>query len=160
MYGDLLLLHSWWRWAVLASLLTAVISSVNGLKGRRKFSATDLFICYSTAAVCHVQFLLGILLYYFSPLTSSFLKNPASAIHEREFRFFGLEHATVMLLAIIVVSIGAYKTKKRSTDRDKFKTLLVWFLAGLLLVLSSIPWSFWPWVNRPSFRAFWDPVHF
>ncbi len=155
MYDSLLLFHSWWRWVVLLSLLAAISVSLNGLKAGRPFTATDNFIRHSTATVCHLQLLLGITLYFTSPLTRHFLSDPASAMHEREFRFFGMEHATVMLIAVIVISVGSYKAKRRSTDRAKFRTMLTWFLTGLLLVLSSIPWSFWPWVNRPSFRVFW-----
>ncbi|ODS79449.1 MAG: hypothetical protein ABS46_15860 [Cytophagaceae bacterium SCN 52-12] len=155
MYDSLLLLHSWWRWAVLASLLIAIAVSLSGLKTGRNFSAADNFTRHSVATVCQIQLLLGIVLYGVSPLTIHFLEHPASAIHEREFRFFGLEHATVMLAAVTVISVGSYKAKRRRTDREKFRAVLTWFLAGLLLVLSSIPWSFWPWVNRPSFRIFW-----
>ncbi len=155
MYDSLLLFHSWWRWAVLVSLLIVIGVSVNGLKTGRSFSVTDNFIRHSVATVCHIQLVLGIALYTISPLALHFLENPVSAIHEREFRFFGLEHATVMFIAIIVISAGSYKAKRRITDREKFRTMLGWFIAGLLLVLSSIPWSFWPWVNRPSFRVFW-----
>jgi hypothetical protein len=155
MYDSLLLLHSWWRWAVLVSLLIAIAVSLNGLKTGRPFSAADNLTRHSVATVCHVQLVLGIVLYCVSPLTIYFLANPASAIHEREFRFFGLEHATVMFVAVIVISVGSYKAKRYRTDREKFRAVFAWFLAGLLLILTSIPWSFWPWVNRPSFRIFW-----
>ncbi len=155
MYDSLLLFHSWWRWAVLISLLIAIGVSVNGLKTGRSFGTTDNFIRHSVATVCHIQLGLGIALYTIRPLTIYFLENPASAVHEREFRFFGLEHATVMLIAVIVISVGSYKARRHGADREKFRTMLGWFVAGLLLVLSSIPWSFWPWVNRPSFRIFW-----
>ena len=76
------------------------------------------------------------------------------AVHERQLRFFGMEHITMMLIAITVITVGSIRAKRKSTDHDKFKTMALWFSVGLLLILMSIPWGFPPLVDRPYFRGF------
>ncbi|MEJ7740420.1 MAG: hypothetical protein WKF97_23625 [Chitinophagaceae bacterium] len=65
-----------------------------------------------------------------------------------------MEHITMMLTAIIVITIGSAKTKRKSTDQEKFKTMATWFTIGLLIILTSIPWPFSPLTSRPFFRPF------
>jgi hypothetical protein len=60
----------------------------------------------------------------------------------------------VMLTAIILITIGSAKAKRKTTDQEKFKTMAIWLTIALLLILSSIPWSFSPLISRPMFRAF------
>jgi len=98
--------------------------------------------------------MLGLWLYFISPVIAYFLQNFASAIHERQFRFVGMEHSTMMFVAIAIISIGSSKAKRESHGKQKFKTMAIWFTIGLLIILSSIPWSFSPLVSRPLFRFF------
>jgi uncharacterized membrane protein len=60
----------------------------------------------------------------------------------------------MMITAIIIITIGSAKTKRRQTDNEKFKTMAIWFTIGLLIILTSVPWAFWPLVSRPYFRPF------
>jgi cytochrome b561 len=65
-----------------------------------------------------------------------------------------MEHSLMMVIAIIVITIGSAKAKRKLTDREKFKTMALWFSAGLLIILSSVPWAFSPLISRPYFRPF------
>ncbi|MES2810739.1 MAG: hypothetical protein V4619_19040, partial [Bacteroidota bacterium] len=69
-------------------------------------------------------------------------------------RFFGMEHVTMMLIGIGIISTVSAKAKKKPTDYERFKYLAIWYTVALLIILSSIPWSFSPLISRPSFRAF------
>lgn len=60
----------------------------------------------------------------------------------------------MMLTAIIIVTIGSAKAKRKSTDKEKFKTMAIWFTIALLIILTSITWSFLPIAGRPYFRRF------
>lgn len=72
----------------------------------------------------------------------------------REIRFFGMEHVFMMLAAIIIMTIGSVKVKRQPTDQLKFKTQLIWFSIGLLIIFTSIPWAFSPLIHRPWIRNF------
>lgn len=154
MYSFLLALHSLMRWLVLLSLLTAIFIGFRGWFQQRNFSKYDNFIRHTTATITHIQLLIGLSLYFISPVVDYFLHHFKEAVHERQIRFFGMEHITVMIIAIVVITIGSAKAKRKQTDKEKFKTMTIWFSIGLLLIITSIPWQFSPLTSRPYFRAF------
>lgn len=154
MYPILLASHSLVRWLVLAGLLYAISRAVHGLQVKRNFTAVDNSVRHWTATIVHIQFLLGLGLYFLSPIVNYFLLHFQDALHQREIRFFGMEHSIMMLLAVAVISTGSAKAKRKTTDGEKFKTVAIWFTVGLLIILSSVPWPFSPFTSRPYFRTF------
>jgi hypothetical protein len=66
-------------------------------------------------------------LYAISPIVSYFWNNFGKAVHERQIRFFGMEHITVMISAVYL-TIGFSKVKKQEGDYRKhsYYVLLVW----------------------------------
>jgi hypothetical protein len=154
MYVTLLALHSLTRWLVLSSLIFAIISGYRGWLLAKPYSKFDNAVRHITATVAHIQLVLGTWLYLISPIVSYFLHNFSTAVHERAIRFFGMEHITMMLIGITVITIGSAKAKRKTIDREKFKTMALWFTVALLIILSSVPWSFSPLISRPNFRPF------
>jgi hypothetical protein len=154
MYAFLLTTHSLFRWLVLVSLLYALYRSYTAWVTKRNYTKFDDTVRHTTATICHVQFLIGLWLYWISPIVGYFLDNFKSAVHERDLRFFGMEHITMMFVAIVVVSIGSSMAKGKQTDEAKFKTIAIWYTVGLIIIFLSIPWSFSPFTSRPYFRAF------
>ena len=154
MYAILLALHSLIRWLVLASLIFALYRAYRGWLSNGLYTRTDHYARLAAATSAHLQLVLGVWLYFMSPIVSYFLHNFSTAVRERGIRFFGMEHVTVMLIAITLITIGSAKAKRRQTDKEKFRTMAIWFSIGLLLILTSIPWSFSPLVSRPNFRSF------
>jgi len=154
MYTLLLSLHSLVRWLVLASLLYAIINSYLGWGQQRKFSDRDNAIRHWTATIVHIQFMIGLGLYFISPIVRYFYNNFKEAVHLREIRFFGMEHSLMMVIAVSVISVGSAKAKRLPTDQEKFKTIAIWYSIGLFIILTSIPWAFSPLVNRPNLRPF------
>lgn len=154
MYAILLALHSLMRWLVLASLLFALYRGYRGWLANNHYTQTDHYTRIAAATSAHIQLVLGVWLYFVSPVVSYFLHNFGTAVHKRGIRFFGMEHVTMMLIAIIIITIGSAKAKRKRTDKEKFRTMAIWFTIGLVLILSSIPWSFSPLVSRPNFRPF------
>lgn len=154
MYSFLLALHSLVRWFVLASLLFAIYRGYRGWLLKKPFSKLDEQVRWITATIAHIQLIFGLWLYFISPIVSYFLHNFKDAVHNRQIRFFGMEHITMMLTAIVLITIGSAKAKRKTTDIAKFKTMAIWFTIALLVILSSIPWSFSPLISRPLFRPF------
>jgi hypothetical protein len=154
MYPTLLAAHSLVRWLVLASLVYSLFRAYKGWLSKKQFSKTDNAVRHWTATIAHIQLLLGGWLYFISPLIRYFFDNYKEAVHQREVRFFGMDHSLMMLTAIVVITIGSAKAKRKHTDREKFKTIAIWFTISLLIILTSIPWSFSPLTSRPYFRGF------
>lgn len=154
MYSTLLTLHSWVRWLVLISLVFAVYRAYTGWRSNKTFSKWDDRMRLTTTSIAHIQLTLGLWLYFVSPIVDYFLKNFITAVHMRETRFFGMEHITMMVIAVVLLTIGSVKTKRAETHQKKFKTMLIWFGIILLVIFLSIPWSFSPFTNRPLYRPF------
>ncbi|MCR8557655.1 hypothetical protein KXD93_08375 [Mucilaginibacter sp. BJC16-A38] len=154
MYLFILALHSLVRWFVLISLLFAIYRAYRGWLFNKSFGKFDNSVRLVTATIAHIQLTIGVWLYFISPIVSYFLHNFHEAVHERQIRFFGMEHVTMMLIAITLITIGSAKAKRKVTDKEKFKCMAIWFTIALLVILSSIPWSFSPLISRPSFRPF------
>ena len=67
--------------------------------------------------------------------------------------FFGLLHLILMLIAIVLITLVSALAKRRLTDREKFRTMLVWFTIALLMIFIAIRWPFSPLANRPYFSS-------
>jgi hypothetical protein len=154
MYPFILALHSLIRWFVLTSLLLAIIIAWRGWLGNRVYTSFDNAVRMIAASFAHVQLVIGLWLYFISPVVSYFLHNFKTAVQMRQIRFFGMEHVTMMLIAIVLITIGSAKAKRKDDNKAKFKTMAIWFTIALLVILSSVPWSFSPLVSRPNFRPF------
>ncbi len=154
MYVTLLALHSLFRWLVLISMLYAIFRAYRGWLGHKAFTKHDNVARSAAAAIAHVQLVLGLWLYIISPVVRYFLGNLSEGMHNRQIRFFGMEHITMMLLGITVVTIGSAKARRKPTGEQKFKTMAIWFTIALLIILSSVPWQFSPLISRPYFRSF------
>ena len=154
MYHILLSIHSLVRWLVLATLIYAIVTAYKGWFSNKAFTKFDNNVRHITATVAHIQLTFGIWLYFVSPISNYFMQNPQQSLKLREIRFFGMEHGFMMIIAITVISIGSAKAKRKSIDKEKFKTIAIWFTIGLLIILSSIPWQFSPLISRPYFRTF------
>lgn len=154
MYPIILATHSLTRWLILISLLYVIYRAYKGWISKRPFSRLDNFSLNLTVIIAYIQLVEGIWLYFTSPIIHYFLHHFKEAVPQNEFRFFGMEHSLVMITAIVIIVIGAAKTKRKKTGNEKFKTMAVWFSIALLMILSSVPWVFSPYVSRPYFRAF------
>ena len=154
MYSFLLALHSLVRWFVLLSLLTAIFIGFRGWLKQKTFSRLDNFVRHTTATIAHIQLMLGLWLYFISPFVDYFLHHFKEGVHNRQLRFFGMEHITMMIIAIVIITIGSAKAKRKQTDKEKFKTMAIWFSIGLFVIFLSIPWQFSPFTSRPYFRSF------
>jgi len=154
MYPILLALHSLIRWFVLGGLLFAIVWAYHGWLANKTFTKFDERLRWITATIAHIQLVIGLWLYFISPIVNYFLHNYSMAVHQRQIRFFGMEHITMMLTAIILITIGSAKAKRKTTDKEKFKTMAIWFSIALFIIFVSVPWSFSPLTSRPSFRPF------
>ena len=150
MYHILIVLHAYVRWFVLLSLIFAVYKAISGYLTNKAFTKSDNAVRHWTATFAHIQLMIGMILYFQSPVIKYFLNNTSSA--GAEYSFFGIIHSTLMLVAIVIVTIGSAMAKRKKTDREKFKTMLLWYSLALVIIFIAIPWPFSPFANRPYLR--------
>jgi hypothetical protein len=143
MYTGLKHFHSYWAYLVLLTLLIAVVNAIIGLMGNKTFTAKDLRLALFALIAAHTQLLIGLILYFVSPLGSSNLSNMGAAMKDAGLRLYVVEHPLVNIIAIVLITIGYSRAKRLPSDNSKFKTLTVMYLIALILLLSRIPWNAW-----------------
>ncbi|MDQ0640003.1 hypothetical protein QF042_003568 [Pedobacter sp. W3I1] len=150
MYDAILPIHSLLRWLVLLGLIYSINLSARGYFRGWQFSKRHDSIRHWTATITHIQLILGILLYTKSITVKAFF----SGIQSTESLFFGAIHISFMLTAIVLVTVGSAKAKRKKESNEKFKTVLIWFSLALLIILLAIPWPFSPLAHRPLIRNY------
>ncbi|WP_405610280.1 hypothetical protein [Polaribacter sp. Asnod1-A03] len=154
MYSTVLVLHSLFRWLVILSLCYAIFRAYKGFRSQSNFTKIDDKVRHYTATIAHIQLSLGILVYIKSPIVNYYFSDFKNLIHNWNLTFFGLFHFFLMISAIVIVTIGSAKAKRKKTDLEKFKTMLTYFLVALIIIFVAIPWPFSPLAIRPLLRTF------
>lgn len=150
-YTNLLIVHSYYRWVVLLVLVIQFLWIWQNKKVNKDYTHKDFRLHLLFTLLIDIQLILGWMLYDHSLIVSSFWKDLAIGIKQRQMRFFGLEHMSMMTLGILLSNI--YCIKAYSWIGTKAFNLL-WrpYLWIYFILLSSIPWSFSPLTSRPNFR--------
>jgi len=138
------IIHSYWAYLALIILIIAVVNAIIGFTQNKEFKDKDLRISLFTLIVMHIQLIIGLGWYFMSPWYKA-LKDigMGEAMKDSAIRLQVIEHPLMMILAIALVTIGWSKHKKKTTDKEKFKTIAVFYGIALLFVLSRIPWGQW-----------------
>jgi hypothetical protein len=152
--NTLLFCHSIVRWAVLGTLLYSIYKAYNGYTNKLTFTKKDDSLRHWTATAAHTQLMLGIVLYTQSPNTKFSLHATSANGQITQPFFFGVLHLLLMVSAIVIITIGSAMAKRKASDNDKFKTMLIWFGIALLVIFIAIPWPFSPLAQRPYLRSF------
>lgn len=139
MYEIIQKAHSGVAYLALAVLLFAVINALMGISSKRPFEDKDRKISLFALIFCHIQLLLGLVVYFVSPLGMAALGEMSNAA----LRLTSLEHPLINIIAIAFITIGWSKHKKEDSSNGKFKKIGFLYLAGLLFILSRIPWNLW-----------------
>jgi hypothetical protein len=139
MYDFIQKFHSGWAYLALLLLVFAVVNSFMGMSSKKEFTAKDRKIALFGLIGAHIQLLVGLILYFVSPLGHALLGEMKDAAA----RLTSLEHPLINIIAIVLITIGWSKHKKGETGTAKFKSIAIFFGLGLLLILSRIPWKLW-----------------
>lgn len=139
MYHFIQKFHSGWAYLALLLLVFAVVNSFMGMSSKKEFTAKDRKIALFGLIATHIQLVVGLILYFVSPLGADSIGQMA----ESDIRITWLEHPLINIIAIVLITIGWSKHKKAETNSAKFKSIAVFYGLGLLLILSRIPWKMW-----------------
>lgn len=138
MYVILRQAHSGLRWIILLLIVAAIFQAWTKWRNKTVFEPKKQRLALFSLIVTHLQLLLGIILYFVSDKVQfggDMMKNPIT-------RFYSVEHVTMMALAVALITIGYSRSKRQAPDSAGFKTVFLFYLLGLLLMLAAIPWPF------------------
>ncbi|WP_340199643.1 hypothetical protein [Ascidiimonas sp. W6] len=144
MYETIRILHSYWAYLALLVLVLAGINALIGFSGNKKFSNKDLRISLFGLIFSHIQLLIGFILYFVSERFALWSEIGMGGIMKNaDARMLLVEHPVTNIIAIALITIGWSKHKKQTTDKGKFGKIAVFYLIGLILILSRIPYHLW-----------------
>jgi len=125
-------------------LIIASINAIVGYVSNKEYGATNFRIALFTLIVSHLQLLIGFVLYFTAPYFKMWSEvGMGGVMKDSVLRLYNVEHPLVMIIAIVLITMGYSKHKKKLTSKPKFKILAIFYTLALILVLSRIPWSAW-----------------
>jgi hypothetical protein len=139
MYHLLQKFHSGLAYIALLLLLIAVINALIGIFSKKEFTSKDRKISLFGMLTTHIMLLIGLILYFVSPIGFAVLGEMKNA----SLRLTSLEHPLTNIIAITLITVGWSRHKKALLSEKKFKSIGIFFGIGLILILSKIPWSLW-----------------
>ena len=139
MYNFIQKFHSGWAYLALLLLLVAVVTCWIGITSKKEFTPKDRKIALLGLVATHFQLVVGLVLWFISPLGKAAFGNMSNAAT----RLTSLEHPLINIIAIVLITIGWSRHKKAATNEAKFKAIALFYTLGLALILIKIPWHLW-----------------
>ena len=143
MYIGLKHLHSFLPYLLLTVLLFAFVKSAIAYRGQHPHTEGHRKNGLILLILAHIQLLIGGILYFVSPMSTSGLNDLGAAMKDSTLRLYTLEHPLMMILAIVLITMAYSKSKKDISSHLKHKIKCIYFGLALVLILSKIPWSAW-----------------
>ena len=143
MYTGLIHLHSTLPYLILLGLLVCTVLFLVKRSGGKAFGKGDKRLALITLILVHTQLVVGLILYMISPIRQQAFTS-GELMSNSTYRFTAVEHPLLMIVAIVLITIGYSRAKRKSEDKAKFGTISLFYGLGLLLILSRVPWDTWP----------------
>lgn len=105
-----------------------------------------------TVILTHLQLVIGLILYFISDKVR--FEKMGKVMENDMLRFFTVEHISMTLIAIILITIGRSKAKRAYSEIAKHRRIAIFFTIALILIFFAIPWPFMKefqenWVTLP-----------
>jgi hypothetical protein len=118
--------HSGWRYIVLVLLVIALIQALSGWLGKKPYTEGNRKINLFTLISVHIQILIGLVLYFISPLVKAGIT------------YWKMEHIGMMIFAAILVTVGNARSKKGEDSIAKHRNVALYFTLALIIIIAAI----------------------
>lgn len=136
MYTTLFGLHSGLRYIVLLLIVVALVFSVIGLFAKKPYSEMNRKVNLFAMIFTHTQFLVGLVLYFFSPLVN--YSDMATAMKDSVQRYWTVEHLVMMLFAVVLITIGHARAKRAKDALNKHRSIALYYGLAILVIVVAI----------------------
>lgn len=152
MYNGLLHLHNFMRWVILLFLILVMIQHLMGLMRKSPISKLNKNIALILLIASDLTLLVGLYQWISGHLGLKLIQaaGMAEVMKDKAARFFAVEHAVGMIIAIIFIHIG-YSFSKKVGDSDNHTKAFAWYFIAFLLIMATIPWAFREGIGRAWF---------
>ncbi len=141
--NNILELHSLWALPTLLVTLITILKFLYSFISRKEFKTVDFRIALITLIFNHIQLAIGSILYYTSPKFDWWSEGMSSVMSNSVYRQHLVEHPTINIIGILIITVGWSVHKKTNEDSKKFLRIGAFYFIGLVLILSRIPWENW-----------------
>ena len=144
MFETVKMLHSYWAYLALLLIVVATFNALYKFFAKKEFHPLDFRISLFTLIVFHIQLLIGIVLFFAGPYLSLISEmGMKDVMGDKLLRSNIVEHPLMMIIAIVFITVGYSKHKKKLTSTPKFKMIAIFYTLALICVLAKIPWNTW-----------------
>lgn len=134
MYIFLKYLHSGLRYIVLLLVVAAIVQALLGWLGKKDYTAGNHKLNLFALISAHTQLLVGLILYFVSPL----VQFSAATMKDATARYWTVEHITMMIIAIALITIGYSRSKKALVPEKKHFNIFVFYLLAVIIVIVTL----------------------
>jgi hypothetical protein len=137
MHNLLLLTHSVVRYFLLILLVIVIVRSLQRWLNKSPYNKMDDKLSLGLFIFTHTQLLLGIILFFVSPIvifSGASMKDPIA-------RYWLVEHNTGMIIAIVLITIARISLKKMTDAVSKHKRMFIYNSIALVIILLMIAQS-------------------
>jgi len=136
MYTGLKHLHSGLRYVVLLLLILAIITAISSLMGKKPYTEGNRKLNLFTLISAHIQLLVGLGLYAMSTMVT--FSDMGTVMKTANLRYWTVEHISMMIIAIVLITVGHAKAKRGETAHAKNKSIAVFYTIALIVILAAI----------------------
>lgn len=152
MFEPVLVFHSWMRWTVLVLAVVAIARAIVGYRRGNPWTTWDGRAGLFLTLALDIEVLSGLMLYFFlTPFAQILVDDFGTAMRVGILRFWTVEHAAAMILALGAAHVGRARIKRTFDSRARHRIALVAFTVALVAILVGMPWPGGE-DNRPLFR--------
>ncbi len=146
MYTGLVHTHSSLRYLVLALLLIVIAKSFSGWQGKKPFTPVDDKLSLILLILAHIQLVVGLVLYVKSP----FVQFNDMTMKDAGLRYWAVEHISLMLIAIVLITVARSTSKRMAEATAKHKRLFLLNTIALAIIVLAIGMSGRGFFSIPS----------
>ena len=132
MYTGLLHLHNLLRYVVVILLIINVVKSFIGWLGKKDYTAGDNKLSLFLLISVHLQLVIGLVLYFISPVVEVALTDMSASMKNPVLRFWAVEHILAMVLGIFIITLGRIMAKKSNDGVIKFRRQAIFFVLPVI----------------------------
>jgi hypothetical protein len=142
-YQSTIVIHSVLRWVVILAGAVAVGRAVSALTTGAPWTDRDDRAGRFFLISFDLQVMVGVAMYFFvSPITVGVLGDMGAAMRNTVTRFWAVEHAAGMVVAVLLAHVGRVLSRRAVEPRTKHMRATVFYILALLLVFVLTPWPF------------------
>jgi len=133
-------IHSYFRYIILLFILLAFLDAVIGLISGKAYSKSSKLFAVGGLVFSHVQLVAGLSLYLLKDWLELLMSG--GAMENAQTRFFTVEHISMMIIAIALVTIGYSRAKRVEESKRKFRSIAIFYGVAIVIIFAMIPWPF------------------